>query len=501
MENAMLSFILIPAAASIILPFAARLKPRLAETIAGITFLAGLINIAFPIFSFSASEFNSIPSDCMALFISGIIYFVSLCLTSFAASEIEPEKTGREFFFSLLLLMAALLCGTAISQNFFTSYIYIEIIILTAAAMLAISRKGTAGLTASSDWFFLTLPPAALCIAGTALLFLTLGNLSFDSLKQIALSGDPFGPVLFATALLIIGLIIKASILLMPQERSKDFRSDLPASGHIVIQLARFGIMFTAFRIAALLRFSYGNAHGMAESFIIAGAILLLAGALAALQAKDLKRMACFADFSNAGAFLIAIGINTPLAILAALFLILSNTMGTMLLLICGGITERKKTRALKLFQSQGPLLILIGGMSQAGLPPFAGFWSRLLMVIAFFDAERPFAASLTIIAGLMLLSAALRQRRKLFAESQKGVSSPEFSKEEMTETADELMTEEEIELERKKQFLLDPLGGNGEKWLKLLPAWLAVSILMMTGILFPLAYMYLHMTARSFFL
>ena len=501
MENAMLSFILIPAAASIILPFAAKLKPRLAETIAGITFLAGLVNLAFPILSFSASDLNSIPSDCMALFISGIIYTAALCLTSYAASEIEPEKTGREYFFSLLLLMSALLCGTAISQNFFTLYLYIEIIILTAAAMLAISRKGTAGLTASSDWIFLTLPSSALCIAGIALLFLTLGNLSFDSLKQIALSGDPFGPSLFAAALLIIGLLIKSSLFLMPQERSKDFRSDLPVSGHIIIQLSRFGIMFSAFRIAALLRFSYGNAHYMAEAFIAAGGIILLAGALYASQAKDLKRMACFTGFSNAGAFLIAIGINTPLAILAALFLILSNTMGTMLLLICGGITERKKTRALKLFQSQGPMLMLIGGLSQAGLPPFAGFWSRLLMVIALFDAERPFAASLIIISALMLLSAILRQRRKLFAESQKGISSPEFSKEEMTETTDELMTEEEIELERKKQFLLDPLGGNGEKWLKLLPAWLAVSILFLTGILFPLAYMYLHMTAGSFFL
>ena len=519
MENTIFSFLLIPAVAAVFLPLMAKIRPRMAEAIAGLTFLAGLINIIPPLFSVVQFDNGHIPADCMLFFTAGLIYLACLCITFYSSSELDTGRPGRSYFFALLLIAASLLCGTAAAENFFTLYLYIEVLGLAAAAMLAVSRNGTAGLTAASDWIFITLPSSVLCIAGISLLFLTMGNLSYESLKQMALSGDPFGAAVFAVTLFIAGLMLKACVFLMPQERSKDFRTDLPVSGHLVLQLARLGAMYAVFRTAVLLRFSFGNAAFLSGSLMFTGAVLLAGGALYASNVKDMKKMACFFDFSNAGLLFIAAGLGTPLSVLAALFLFLSNTSGTTLLLICGGLTERKKTRFQSLFHSQGSFLVLAGGFSQTGIPPFAGFWSRMLLIMALFDSGKNVYAALAAASSVLMLSAVLRQRRILFTDSgaekygdSAGIEkhgSAENSRAEAeteicsstAENDEAAYTDEQYEIDRRKEFLLDPLCGNGEKWLKLIPAWLSFLLLICSGILFPFLYMYLHMTTGSLFL
>lgn len=488
MEKAIYSFITIPAIAAIFLPFVAKLKPRLAEVVSGLTLLAGLFNLAMLLFSFYAADSSQIPSDCLIIFLTGIIYLFAFCLIMYSSAELEIGRNGREYFFSLSLISVSLFCGAAAAENFFSLYLCIESLCLSSAVMLAISRNGTAGITAASDWLFLTAPSSFLCICGLSLLFLFLGSLSFDSLQQISLSGDPFGPILFAASMLILGFVLKAAIFFMPQERSRDFKTDLPIAGHLALNIARLGIMYAMFRTALLLRFSYGNAQGLSLSLMILGSVIMCFGAIAAFQANDLKKMACFANFGNYGLFLIMTGASTPLAVISALFIILCNSFETMLMLICGGITERKKTRLMSLFNSQGALLILFGGLSQSGMPPFAGFWIRLLAAIALFDADRPVLACIVIFSEIFVLSSVLKQRRKLFSENK------QVCNEETSSSKGEFF-------DRKKEFLLDPLGGNGEKWLKLLPAWVSAALLAASGIMFPFIYLYLHITAGRLFL
>ena len=489
MEKAIYSFITVPAVAAIFLPFAAKLKPRLAETVSVLTLLAGIFNLSMLLFSFYTADSSQIPSDCLIIFLTGIIYLFALCFAMYSSAELETGRNGREYFFSLLLISVSLFCGAAAAENFFTLYLCIESLCLSSAVMIAISRNGTAGITAASDWLFLTAPSSFLCICGLSLLFLFLGSLSFDSLQQISLSGDPFGPILFAASLLILGFVLKAAIFFMPQERSKDFRTDLPVAGHLALNIARLGIMYAVFRAALLLRFSYGNAQGLSLFLMILGAAVMAAGAVASFQAHDLKKMACFTNFSSSGLFLVMTGASTPLAVISALLIILSNSFETMLMLICGGITERKKTRLMSLFSSQGAVLALFGGLSQSGMPPFAGFWVRLLAAIALFDADRPVLACIVIFSEIFILSAMLKQRRKLFSDN-KHIQNSEDSSSPKGEPVD-----------RKKEFLLDPLGGNGEKWLRLFPAWVSAAMLVVSGIMFPFIYLYLHITAGRLFL
>lgn len=497
MEKAIFAFAAVPAISAIFLPFAAKLRNRLAETVAIFTLLAGLINLAVPMFSFYGAEISSLPSDCLFLFITAIVYVLALCTALYSSAEIPADKPGRPYFFSLLLISVSLICATVFSDNLFSLFLCLEALGLSAAGMISISRKDAAGAAAASDWLFLYYMPSVFCVAGLSVLFMTLGNLSYESLRQVALGGDPFGPVLFGIALFLTGIAFKTTMFLMPQERSKDFRNDMSVSSHIAICIARFGVMYALFRVALLLRFSYGNANGISNAFLVLGAVIALSGAISACQVRDLKKLACFSDFSNGGLLLMAIGISTPLAVLAAMLLMLGNACGTNLLLICGGISERKKTRLMTLFRSQGSILTLVGGASQSGLPLFAGFWSRMLIAMALYDAEHHVFAFIALISGFFLLVSTLTQRRKTFS----------FQNDEMVKAEDKIpapdVPDNDVSAlpDRKKEFLLDPFCGNGEKWLKLLPAWINTIILVLIGLLFPFVYMYLNVTVGSLFL
>jgi multicomponent Na+:H+ antiporter subunit D len=57
----------------------------------------------------------------------------------------------------------------------------------------------------------------------------------------------------------------------------------------------------------------------------------------------------------------------------------------------------------------------LIASMSIAGIPPFNGFWSKLLIVIACIQAGRPGYALAAVIASLMTLASFMKVQKYAF--------------------------------------------------------------------------------------
>ena len=57
----------------------------------------------------------------------------------------------------------------------------------------------------------------------------------------------------------------------------------------------------------------------------------------------------------------------------------------------------------------------VIAGLSTAGLPPFAGFWSKLLIIIAVWQTQGAFVASVALLASIFTLAYFLRIQHKVF--------------------------------------------------------------------------------------
>jgi formate hydrogenlyase subunit 3/multisubunit Na+/H+ antiporter MnhD subunit len=57
----------------------------------------------------------------------------------------------------------------------------------------------------------------------------------------------------------------------------------------------------------------------------------------------------------------------------------------------------------------------IVGMLSTAGLPPFSGFWSKLLVVVALWQAGLPALAALAVLASVLTLAYLLSMQRRVF--------------------------------------------------------------------------------------
>jgi len=128
----------------------------------------------------------------------------------------------------------------------------------------------------------------------------------------------------------------------------------------------------------------------LAPGLAIWAAISVLYGSLAAIAQTDMKRMVAFSSVGHMGYVLLAAAANTPVALLGAVFQMVSHGLISALLFLLVGIVYRKTgTRDLQVLHGllnpeKGlPLtgsLMIVAVMASAGLPGMAGFISEFLV-------------------------------------------------------------------------------------------------------------------------
>lgn len=125
----------------------------------------------------------------------------------------------------------------------------------------------------------------------------------------------------------------------------------------------------------------------------IAGIITAVAGGVLALAQRDFGRLMGYAVLSDIGVALVAFGTGTAAGLSAALVVVFVRTFGLGLMSMGMAVARQSAQRPDDSFESLTSLawrspwaamVIIIGGFSLAGLPPFAGFagrWAALQQV------------------------------------------------------------------------------------------------------------------------
>jgi NAD(P)H-quinone oxidoreductase subunit 4 len=213
------------------------------------------------------------------------------------------------------------------------------------------------------------------------------GSVDF-SLSPVVTESIGMGTQLLLLGCLLVGFGIK--IPLVP------FHSWLPdahtqASTPVSVLLAGVLLKLGTY---GLLRFGlcmFPDAWAvLSPAMAIWAAISVLYGSLAAIAQKDMKRMVAFSSVGHMGYVLLAAAAATPVALMGAVFQMVSHGLISALLFLLVGIVYRKTgTRDLEVLRGllnperglpfTGTLMIL-GVMASAGLPGMAGFMAEFLV-------------------------------------------------------------------------------------------------------------------------
>jgi multicomponent Na+:H+ antiporter subunit D len=246
------------------------------------------------------------------------------------------------------------------------------------------------------------------------------GSTSFSVIKQAVSANGNNGILVIALALFTTGLLIKGGLVPF-HGWLPDAYSSAPAPASVILA----GIVTKTTGIYSLIRIVndvFGFSESVKNILLFVGALTILVGAFAALGQKDFKRMLAYSSISQVGYIVLSLGTGTELGLIGAIFHLFNHSIfKTQLFINSAAVEQQAGTRNLDEmggFSKKMPftgLTSLIACLSTAGIPPLAGFWSKLIIIVALWKSGHPVYAGVAVLASVVTLAYFLILQRKAF--------------------------------------------------------------------------------------
>lgn len=339
-------------------------------------------------------------------------------------------RRGARFFAPLWLFLWASLNGIYLSGDLFNLYVALEMLGLSAAALvtLAVTRKAT---EAGMRYLFVSLVGSLLFLLGVALLYLGYGTLSLAGIAALR----PEGPLAaWALAAMTVGLAAKSALFplhawLPPAHAG----APAPASAVLSALVVKAGF----YVIARLWLFTYGltlPGRGAALALLtlgLLGAGAVVWGGLLALHQVSLKRLIAYSTVAQVGYLFVMFPLLSGLADSdgamgwsvdawnGGIYHVLSHALAkAAMFLAAGSMSYAVADDAIEAVSGVAhrlPMSFLafgIGGLSLAGIPPTAGFVAKWLLLTAALESGRWLWAGVVVVGGLLTLAYVLMVAR-----------------------------------------------------------------------------------------
>jgi NAD(P)H-quinone oxidoreductase subunit 4 len=314
------------------------------------------------------------------------LVLINGALTLVSAICTRDISQRPRIYFTLLLVISGAVNGAFLAENLLLFFLFYELELIPLWALISI--WGGANRAYAATKFLIFTAVSGMLILGAFLgLALATGTVDF-SLTPVSSEQLAMGSQLLLLGALLIGFGIKVPLFpfhnWLPDAHTQASTPVSVLLAGVLLKLGTYG----------LLRFCLGlfpEAWAqLAPGLAIWAAVSVLFGSLAAIAQKDMKRMVAYSSVGHMGYILLAAAAATPVAILGAVFQMVSHGLISALLFLLVGIVYRKTgTRDLTVLHGllnperglpfTGTLMIL-GVMASAGMPGMAGFISEFMV-------------------------------------------------------------------------------------------------------------------------
>jgi NADH-quinone oxidoreductase subunit L len=300
------------------------------------------------------------------------------------------DEEGLTRYYFLLLLFIGSMIGLVISDNFLQMFIFWEMVGLCSYSLISFWYHRPESIRAGAKVFLMTRIGDVSLLGAIGLLYSYLGSFSFryaiDNIATIPV------PILTAIAFLTLGGAIAKSAQL-PLHTWLYSAMEAPTSVSALLHAAtmvKAGIYLIARLILILGPLAFSLPMWL-PSVAWVGVLTAFVGATLALYTPDIKGVLAYSTISQLGfmmASLGAISLHSSLGWFASLFHMMSHAFFEGLgFLLAGGIIHALGTRDMRLMGGLRKVMPITFGLSlimiltTSGLPPFAAFFSKGLII------------------------------------------------------------------------------------------------------------------------
>ena len=339
--------------------------------------------------------------DNLTQFIKIVLIFSTIICLIIQQKYIINQKI-KSYEINILILISLLgLMLLASSYHFISLYLAIELQSLSFYILTASQRKSILSTEAALKYFILGSIASGFILFGISIIYGILGTLNFGNIFLIISNINFFENLNISFGLLYSFIFILAGLLF--KLGSAPFHFWLPDvyEGSPNNITAFFAIVPKIAYISILIRFFFDIFNDFSYFFeiilYICAFISMLFGSILSLQQKKIKRLLAYSSINHIGYILIGFTSNLfnsiPYILLYILiYIIMSISIWTSFISIYFNKKPIKYLTDLSnLFKLNKTLsiLIIINIFSMAGIPPLAGFFSKLFIFLSALKANQ----------------------------------------------------------------------------------------------------------------
>lgn len=360
--------------------------------------------------------------DPLSVMMLLVVTFVSLMVNIYSIGYMHDEERKGTFFAFLGLFTFSML-GLVMASNLFQIYIFWELVGVSSFLLIGFYYDKPSAVAASKKAFIVTRFADLGFLAGILILSFEGESLDFQTLiSNLSTPGNAILESSAAASFMGLSALTWGLMLVFMGGAGKSAMFPLhiwlpdamegPTPVSALIHAATM-VVAGVFLVARLFPVFSIACPGALDVVAVTGIFSALFAAIIACTQTDIKRILAYSTMSQIGFMMFSLGVSgyggeNGLGYAASLFHLFTHAMFKALLFLGAGSVihfvhsnEMKDMGGLRKLMPVTHLVFLVACLAIAGVPPFAGFFSKEQILLAAFN-DSP------LIYGLALLTSGL---------------------------------------------------------------------------------------------
>ena len=329
--------------------------------------------------------------------------------------KVEEYEKGMQRFYAYLSLFTMSMLGLVVATNIFQMYLFWELVGVCSYLLIGFYYPKHAAVHASKKAFIVTRFADLFFLIGILFYSFYVGTFNYDLNAQPELNSALAGAAwVMPTALFLMFIGGAGKSAMFPLHIWLPDAMEGPTPVSALIHAATM-VVAGVYQVASLfpiwVQYAPETLHYVAY---IAAFTAFYAAAVACCQ-RDIKRGLAFSTISQIAYMLVALGVcfavdnhHGGLGYMAGIFHLFTHAMFKALLFLCSGAiiviigsNFKEYMGGLHKYMPITNICFLIGCLAIAGIPPFAGFFSKDEIITACFQFSPFMGYFMTLVAGM----------------------------------------------------------------------------------------------------
>lgn len=355
--------------------------------------------------------------DPISVMMLVVITTVSFMVFLYSLGYMHGEK-GFVRYYAFLSLFSFSMLGLVVATNLFQLYMFWELVGVSSYLLIGYYYDKPEAVAAAKKAFIVTRFADFGFLVGILLLSYYTGTFDFAAITDpnhvafTTMTGSSFlGLSVLTLALLLIFMGGAGKSAMFPLHIWLPDAMEGPTPVSALIHAATM-VVAGVFLVARMFPVFSFHAPEALDAVAFIGAFTLLFAAIIACTQTDIKRILAFSTMSQIGYMMLALGVSGyaeyGLGFTASMFHLFTHAFFKALLFLGAGsiihaihTNDIREMGNLRRHQPITHILFLIACLAIAGIPPFAGFFSKDEILTAALDSSPVYFAIAAFSAGL----------------------------------------------------------------------------------------------------